>query len=300
MSNQKTRIKMAVLALSILAGCLISLTAGEGRQDLKTVLPRLEGWGQSEEPESYLPANLFEYINGAAEIYLSYDFNELIVGQFKKAGTEANVSVEIYDMGSPLNAFGIYGAERFPENQFIPMGTQGYLEDDVLNFLVGRYYVKLMCFDCEYDSAAVLKGMVESIVSRVADPAGFPEVLSYFPEKGLIANSERFNLKNVMGYSFLSRGYLASYSVDGMEFDCFVIQGEDETRAAEMMRKYLDKKGDLPIEKTGDTFRISDRYYDNIFISRSGAFICGVMKIKEGSEGVGEEYLQALKASLSR
>ena len=298
MNRQIISFRTALLVLGLLSLGLFSMSAGES-QKLATILPQLEGWEQSEEPESYLPANLFEYINGAAEIYLSYDFEELIVGQFKQAGAEANVSVEIYDMGSSVNAFGIYGAERYPENQFIQIGTQGYLEDDVLNFLVGSYYVKLMCFDCEDNSAPVLKGMAVSIVSKVGETTGFPEVLKYFPKTGLIPNSEKFNLRNVMGYSFLSRGYLASYRVDGMEFDCFVIQGEDEARAAEMMQKYLEKKGDLPIEKKGDTVRISDRYYDNIFITRKGAFICGVMKIKEGSLGVGEEYLQTLKAGLT-
>ena len=90
-----------------------------------------------------------------------------------------------------------------------------------------------MCFDCEDNSAPVLKGMAVSIVSKVGETTGFPEVLKYFPKTGLIPNSEKFNLRNVMGYSFLSRGYLASYRVDGMEFDCFVIQGEDEARTQE-------------------------------------------------------------------
>ena len=115
----------------ILAG-VSAVRAGDDGQEIKTLLPRIDGWGLSEAAESYLPANLFEYINGAAEIYLSYDFEELIVGQFMKPDTDANASVEIYDMGSSVNAFGIYGAERFPENVFLPVGTQGYLEDALL------------------------------------------------------------------------------------------------------------------------------------------------------------------------
>jgi hypothetical protein len=298
MSRKKVWFKKAFVAFGILAIGLLFLNAEEGRQDLKTVLPQLEGWELSESPESYLPANLFEYINGAAEIYLSYDFEELIVGQYRKKGAEANVSVEIYDMGDSIQAFGIYGAERYPENVFISAGTQGYLEDDVLNFLVGDYYVKLMCFDCKENSGSALKAMAESIDGRVKEKAGFPEVLSRFPKKGLVANSEKFNLRNVMGYSFLSMGYQASYLLDGMEFACFLIQGKDEAHAAEMMQKYLDKKGGLPMDKTEDRVRISDRYYDNIFLSRTGSFICGVMKIAEGAEVLGEKYLQVLKAGL--
>lgn len=298
MLNKKYNRLAVVLMGALLAGSLFIARAGESRQDLQTILPRIEGWKQSEKPESYLPANLFEYINGAAEIYLSYDFEELLVGQFVLDGEDANVSVEIYDMGNAVNAFGIYGAERFPENKFISMGTQGYLEDDVLNFLVDRYYVKLMCFDCG-EPGEILKKMAASIVSEIKDPGGFPEILAYFPKKGRVANSEKFNLKNVMGYSFLSRGYLASYNLNDMEFDCFIIDGGDENLAAEMLRLYLDKKSDLPIQKEGEVSRISDRYYDNIFITRTGSFLCGVMKIKDGKESVGREYLAMMVNSLS-
>lgn len=296
----KTYSRLAVVLLGIwLAGSFLYAWSGESRQVLKTILPQVEGWVSSENPESYLPGNLFEYINGAAEIYLSYDFEELLVAQFVLKGGEDNVSIEIYDMGSAVNAFGIYGAERFPENQFISMGTQGYLEDDVLNFLVGRYYIKLMCFDCSGVPGDVLKKMASSIVSKIKDPGGFPEILSYFPDKGRVANSEKFNLKNVMGYSFLSKGYLAGYVLNDMEFDCFIIDGADENQAAEMLRMYLDKKSDLPVQKTGDVSRISDRYYDNIFITQTGPFICGVMKIQEGKESVGREYLDLMVKSLS-
>ena len=218
----------------------------------------------------------------------------------RKKGADANVSVEIYDMGSAVNAFGIYGAERFPENVFLPVGTQGYLEDDVLNFLVGRYYVKLMCFDCGDGAESALNQMAASIVGLVKDRGGFPQVLRHFPEKGKVANSEKFSLKNVMGYAFLSHGYLSSYMVDGMEFDCFIIKGESEEHASQMLDKYLEKKSAQPMEKLGAAVKISDRYYDNIYISRSGVYLYGVMKIKEGRESTGEAFLEEMKNSLSK
>ena len=46
----------------------------------------------------------------------AYDFQELIVGQYKKKSSEKSLSIEIYDMGNEKNSFGIYSAERFTDN----------------------------------------------------------------------------------------------------------------------------------------------------------------------------------------
>jgi hypothetical protein len=67
----------------------------------------VDAWTRTEAPRSFFPESLFEYIDGAAESYLSYDFRELLVVDLEKKGTEATLTLEIYDMGSPVNAFGI-------------------------------------------------------------------------------------------------------------------------------------------------------------------------------------------------
>jgi hypothetical protein len=142
---------MIGIAIIVIAASQLCLACGFTEQSvsLESILPKLNSWELSEETESFIPESLFEYINGAAEIYISYDFKELIVAQYKIKDGDANISVEIYDMGTGENAFGIYGAERFTDNHFISVGVQGYIEDDILNFLIGSYYVKLFCFDGE-------------------------------------------------------------------------------------------------------------------------------------------------------
>jgi hypothetical protein len=252
----------------------------------------------TENPESYYPENLFEYINGAAEIYLAYEFKELIVAQQQKEQSEKNVAVEIYDMGNETNAFGIYSAERYPDNQFIKIGLQGYLEEGTLNFLVGRYYVKLLCFECEDQSEEVLKVFSQKIVERVGRVGSLPALIKAFPSKGLQSNSENFVLRNFMGYSFLHNGYSAKYKLNDLEFDCFIAKGKDDADAIKMLEKYLEAKKSPNVQKIDSGFHIKDKYYDNIYMSRVGNRICGVIKIKDGSEKLGLEYLKALIQNL--
>ncbi len=105
---------------------------------LQSLLPQVNNWTMTEEPSSYFPGTLFEFINGAAEIYLAYDFKKLTVTQYGRKGSTASMAVEIYEMSNETNAFGIYGAERYPDNNFIPIGIQGYVEEGMLNYLIGK------------------------------------------------------------------------------------------------------------------------------------------------------------------
>jgi len=261
---------------------------------LQSLLPQLSNWTKTEEPSNYFPETLFEFINGAAEIYLAYDFKELIVTQYSQEGSTASMAVEIYEMSNETNAFGIYGAERFPDNNFVSIGIQGYVEEGMLNYLIGKYYVKLMCFEGENHSEEYLDLFAKAIAGKTQGQTTFPTQLDHFPKEGLVANSEKFILKNVMGYGFLHDGYLSNYKVGDFEFNCFIIQGRNEEDTQIMLDKYLEAKKSQPIEKTASMVSIKDRYYDLIFLSRVGNHICGVMKIEEGKEDIGRKYLQAL------
>jgi len=201
----------------------------------QSLMPQLSNWAMTEEPSNYFPENLFEFINGAAEIYLAYDFKELSVSQYSQEGSTASMAVEIYEMSNDTNAFGIYGAERYPDNNFVSIGIQGYVEEGVLNYLIGKYYVKLLCFEGSTRSGEYLELFAKAIAEKTQGKTTFPVLLSHFPKEGLVPNSEKFILKNVMGYSFLHDGYLSNYKVGDFEFDSFIIQGRNEEDAQMML-----------------------------------------------------------------
>lgn len=301
--KEKKVLLVTLAIIAVFASSAILLRGdkdAETQAELKSLLPHIAQWAQTEEAQNYYPENLFEYINGAAEIYLAYDFQELIVSQHQKDQSEMNVAVEIYNMGSGKNAFGIYSAERFSDNTFVDTGLQGYIEEGTLNFLVGQYYVKLLCFDCEGQSADVLKLFSQEIVNKVGGKGSLPLLVQKFPQEGLIPNTEKYILRNFMGYSFLRNGYQANYKKGDLEFDCFFIEGKNPEDAQEMVGKYLEAKGEDNVVKNDFGYHIKDRYYHNIYLARVGSTICGVIKIKDGSEEVGKSYVKILIESLKK
>ena len=277
---------------------LASLVLGQtvSQPSLRSLLPGLPGWSLTEAPSVYLPGTLFEYIDGAAENYLSYGFCELVVGNYKEEKSAATLTVEIYDMGDEVRAFGVYSSERYPESRFLKLGSQGYWEEGALNFIVGGYYVKLLCFDCGQDAERSLTSIAREVEKKVPNNGQLPPLLHLFPVEGLIANSEKFILQNVLGYGFFHHGYLASYKAQGQEFDLFIIQGTAVQEAQNMIGQYLDsqRESGQAAQPTNLGFHVRDRYANNIYFAQSGNLILGVMRIKDGFEEMGKKYLGLL------
>ncbi len=65
-----------------------------------------ENWTRSQQGKTINSQNIFKYMNGAGELYLSYRFDHLQVVEFKKSG-QADILVEVYFMKSPEDAFGL-------------------------------------------------------------------------------------------------------------------------------------------------------------------------------------------------
>jgi hypothetical protein len=289
---------LAVAAV-LFASCVRVWAAGPD-VPVGTLVPEIEGWALADAPQEFAPDSLYEYIDGAAESYLAYEFKALTVAQFQKPGTEASMTVEIYDMGSPLNAFGIYSVERYPENRIVAAGAQGYIEDEVLNFFVGKYYVKLVCFNGGVETARVLEGTAAKVAAKAGPGGALPAFLSVFPREGLVVNSEKYIRRNVLGFDFLRGGYLASYKHSAGEFECFALETEAGQNPDELGKKLLEffKKDGQSVEKIPMGHRIRNRYSQQMIIAVEGRYLCGVNRVPDAAESAGETCLQSLIAAL--
>jgi hypothetical protein len=267
-----------------------------------SLLPKLPDWKATEAVRTYSPDSLFEYIDGAAEAYLGFDFRELAVGEYARAGSKATVTAEVYDMGSNLNAFGIYAAERYPESRFLPIGVQGYYEEGTLNFLSGRYYVKLLAFEAGDKAEEDLTLFARSMVSAVKDGGSFPARLAAFPAEGRIPNSERFLLHNVLGLKFLSNGYGAGYRSGGREFDAYLIDCASEADAETSLKAlagHFGGAGKTVAAVTGG-FHAKDPYLKNVYAIQAGSALCLVTRVEDGQDAMAEKFLAEMVGALEK
>jgi hypothetical protein len=295
----------ATIMVLQLAAALPGAAASPGQErrmgeTLAGLVPAVDGWKEGEERRSFFPESLFEYIDGAAESYLSYDFEELLVAQFVKPGTEANLTLEIYDMGSVRNAFGIFSAERYPENKPVEVGDLGYAENEALNFVVGRYYVKILSFGLEGDPVTTAMDFASRVAGAVKDKGRLPPLLAAFPRADLVSQSEKYIKKNFMGHAFLHDGYVATYKIDGQELEAFLVEASSEKEAGGMFESLLDfyLKDKLIPEKVAVGYHVRNRYSQHTYFGRAKNLIYGVTRVPDGLETRAEAIVSGLAAAL--
>ena len=255
----------------------------------------VKNWNLTVLPDVYTPGNLWDLINGAAESYLSYDFVDLHLGDYEHASGTV-IHAEVYRHSSPVNAYGIYTAERSPEYKFVEVGAQGYLEEGVLNFLAGQYYVKLYSTDSGAEVQGALQKIGQKISGHLDQEDGLPELLRLFPSSGQLPYSDQYIRENFIGFDFLHSAFTVSYEGG---FKLFVIQGKDADEILEMAREYLAfTKQDIdPVSKKSLTFK--DPYNGDIPAIISGSYMVGIIdgSDNENARTLLEELAEALSSA---
>jgi hypothetical protein len=192
----------------------------------------------------FYAADLYEYIDGEAVGYHAYDFIGLLNQAYKVK--DADVTVDIYDMGEPDNAFGVYASECSSNYHFVQIGAEGYLGDTALNFWQGRYYIKLSGLSPKGNMNSVLESFAQSISQRIQGGKSLPPALALFPAEQLVPHSQKFLKKAPLGHDFLAPAFKATYAWDGKASTLVISQAKDIKEAlarVEQLRSHFGKFG---------------------------------------------------------
>ena len=178
-------------AIFCLAGLIlwVGILCGTARAQGKDfAFPEMDGWKQAGQPQLFSPETLYEYIDGGADLYLKYEFQELKVAEYQN-DKKASVTVEVYRHRDANHAFGIYSQERLSNANFLEIGAQGYIESGFLNFIKGSSYVKLSSDNAGADDQETLLAFARRLSQEVEGRSSLPGVLSSFPPEGKRKNS---------------------------------------------------------------------------------------------------------------
>ncbi len=262
-----------LLFLTLLPGICMSLLSAQ--DEVYEIFPNLKKWKENRSYEVYVPDNLWDYINGAAESYLAYNFQDLHIVEYKKG--KASVRAEVYRHKNPANAYGIYSQERSSDYNFIDIKTQGYLTGTSLNFYKKDYYVKIYSSSDDPSTIAAAKEIAKGISENITGATGIPEAFKQFPEKNQLPYRNQFIAQNFLGHSFLDKAYTADYKKNDENFRLFLIQKETPAECKKILESYFDFTGqDKSLIRQGK-ITIKDQYNGNLYVKWEGNEIFGVM-----------------------
>lgn len=239
-----------LLAVVLAAACGQSPRAPDPPLDLGRLLPTpetLERWSVVGGPDGYVPGTLFEVLDGGAERYVGYGFRQLLRVRYQRGGEAATaVTLDLFDMGSELGAFGIYSGLRPREAEVAAWGAEGYRSDTVAAAWKGCLLVHGEADTPHAEALALVARLVSAACERAPGSTSAPRILTALPREGLVARSERYAARDLLGHEFLPGGVQASYLLGGRRGELFWSQLPSRraaVRALGGLRAHLERAG---------------------------------------------------------
>jgi hypothetical protein len=158
--------------------------AGGNVKDFAPQIPKqVIDWRASGEDTVYDRKTLYDYMDGGAEVYLAYDFREVFVRKYADA-EENELNLDIYDMGSPAEAFGIFSTDREDPPAGIGQGSE--YGPGLLRFWRGRYFVSITVSGDEEKAEAAVLALGKAVAPLLGPDGDPPDLLKSLPSSGLI------------------------------------------------------------------------------------------------------------------
>jgi hypothetical protein len=170
------------------------------RSGMQELVPAaIREWSPSEPLRGYAGREIFDYMDGAGEVYLAYGFREIAVQRYARANHE-EILLEVFDMGTPAMAFGTftYMKGRGPA---VLIGQDGEFKSGLLTFWKDRYFVCVKTdHETEASAGAVLdlgtavagaiphEGERPALVGMIPPAEYMPASLRYFSRHEILNN----------------------------------------------------------------------------------------------------------------
>jgi hypothetical protein len=234
----------------------------------------IKAWTKSEKVRTYSPQTLWDYIDGAADYFLTYNFSNLEVSEYYRSDEEY-IKVEIYDHRDPLNAFGIYAYERPPEVEYLNLGAEAYRVYSALNFYCDHYYVKIMSHQSDENTLETILKLATEVAERLASKEQEP-LLTLLPKEDRVPHTEKFFPENFLGYSFMIQAIEAAYQSGEESYKLFVIEQSGREGARKILDAYLNFAGVDTLVQEGTAISLEDMFHGRVYLMIHGNCLYGI------------------------
>jgi len=204
--------KPAALLAAVLVLAPAAVVQGGKVMDPTRLLPReIAGWTAAPGSDrTFSRTDIFSYMNGAGELYLAFDFQSLFVREYAD-GRGATLVVEIYSMGRPGDAFGIFSQDR--DGAPADIGQGGLYGAGLLRFWKGSLFARILADKETEESKGIMFGLAARISAGWPETGRPPTLLDRLPGEGLDKSSVSYFHRQV---SLNSHYYLADENVLGL------------------------------------------------------------------------------------
>ncbi|MBI5187614.1 MAG: hypothetical protein HZA07_00855 [Nitrospirae bacterium] len=204
----------------------------------KFLSSEIHGWKAERKAETYSRETIYDYMDGAGEIYLAYNFKELLVQRYVKTRAP-EIIVEVFDMGSGEDAFGVFSYGQGREKGEIGIGQDSEYRGGLLCFWKDRFFI---CIRTERETPSAKRAVLalgRAISKAIRTKGEKPAILNYLSEDEFLEKSLRY----FHNYAILNYHYFVA--------DKNILNLDESTKA--ILARYKDGKGYLLLVQYQDT-----------------------------------------------
>jgi len=172
-----------------------------------------QGW-LKKEFKHYSKENIFDYMDGSGEVYISFNFENLYVYNYEKEKNK--IIVEIFEMVEPKYSFGLYTHIRGRGKTISAIGEDCEIFKNSLIFWKGKYFVSLISEDNIKNE--ILLSFAKEIEKNIKKEKFKSEIFKRAKELNLnLKNIKYFFNMNILNYNYYIINEDIFYFKDGTE-----------------------------------------------------------------------------------
>lgn len=158
--------------------------------DIAEKLPRRVGkWNAVAGDDIYDAETIYDYIDGGAEVYKAYNMQGCLSRRYTSEDGPS-IILDIFDMGSPEDAFGVFTHDR--EGNPLDIGQGALFRPGWLSFWKGRFFVSIYMEEETGAAEVAVKKLARGAASCIEGKGQKPKVLLVLPQEGLQVRTIRY------------------------------------------------------------------------------------------------------------
>jgi len=241
-------------------------------------VPKIAGWKPMDRASTYTSEDLWNAINGAADLHLDYGFEELLIQKYHNG--DRKIELEIFNQGNCINAFGIYRRELPPTAAVVDIGGEAAIRPPYTCMMFkGDNLVRVKMVSGEMN-VPLCKELLGGVAKSLSGKDGLPAELAVLPRIGLKAGSEGYTAINYLGISDLPKVLHVKYRLKGKEnIEVFKIVQNDSDALNASWKKIEANWNPFKkrFKKPSDAYYREIPYRGSVVALRDGAGIWGMV-----------------------
>lgn len=266
---------------------LVVNTSGQVPESLLPTPGEIPGWKISQQPKTYTGDQLFELIDGGADIYLEYGFNQVVSVQYTDPSLN-NIQVEIYEMSDDAAAYGIFSITQQMSVWSQEFGELCAVNDDYISFLKSRFYISISWSSRQRIDKPLLTRLANLIADKIPGIGERPDFLKEFSDPAI--NQKTIYLKGNLGLSnFYYFDYKDVFQIrEGLAwpeegFHRIILKYPDEKTSGEVIlsarQSLANNKRYIDLTNTFQGFSCTDNKSNEIILRQVDNYIVVMVRL---------------------